>query len=97
MSFLPSRQRLTPVERFAKRHDRADFPAQARYYRDLIPSSKPGRGQQYAFAVDLDVCTGCKACVSACHSLNGLEEDETWRDVGLITGIAKPESHICKR
>ena len=35
---LAEQQRLTPVERFAKRHDRADFPAQAHYYRDLIPS-----------------------------------------------------------
>ena len=86
---LAEQQRLTPVERFAQKHDRADLPAQARYYRDLIPSSKPGRGQQYAFAVDLDVCTGCKACVSACHSLNGLEEHETWRDVGLITGTGE--------
>lgn len=83
---LAEQQRLTPVERFAKKHERADIPAQARYYRDLIPSSKPVRGEQYAFAVDLDVCSGCKACVSACHSLNGLEEHETWRDVGLITG-----------
>ena len=83
---LAEQQRLTPVERFAKRHDRTGFPAQARYYRDLIPSSLPARRQQYAFAVDLDVCSGCKACVSACHSLNGLEENETWRDVGLITG-----------
>ena len=86
---LAEQKRLTPVERFAQKHDSADFPAQARYYRDLIPSSKPGRGQQYAFAVDLDVCTGCKACVSACHSLNGLEAHETWRDVGLITGTAE--------
>ena len=86
---LAEQQRLTPVERFAQKHGRADFPTQAHYYRDLIPSSKPGRGQQYAFAVDLDVCTGCKACVSACHSLNGLEEHETWRDVGLITGTGE--------
>jgi formate dehydrogenase iron-sulfur subunit len=86
-ALLAEQQRLTPVERFAKKHERAELPAQARYYSDLIPSSRPGRGQQYAFAVDLDVCTGCKACVSACHSLNGLEEHETWRDVGLITGV----------
>ena len=86
---LAEQQRLTPVERFGQKHERADFPMQARYYRDLIPSSRPGRGQQYAFAVDLDVCTGCKACVSACHSLNGLEEHETWRDVGLITGTGE--------
>lgn len=81
---LAEQQRLTPVERFSQRHDRGDGPAQARYYRDLIPPSRPGPGQQYAFAVDLDACTGCKACVSACHSLNGLEEDELWRSVGLL-------------
>ena len=91
---LAEQQRLTPVERFAQKHERADFPAQARYYRDLIPSSKPGRGQQYAFAVDLDVCTGCKACVSACHSLNGLEEHEIWRDVGLITGTEAGKPYL---
>jgi formate dehydrogenase iron-sulfur subunit len=86
---LAEQRRLTPVERFAQKHKHADFPAQARYYRDLIPSSEPGRGQQYAFAVDLDVCTGCKACVSACQSLNGLDEHETWRDVGIITGTGE--------
>jgi formate dehydrogenase iron-sulfur subunit len=83
---LAQQRKLTPVERFAQRHDRGDLPAQARYYRDLIPTSKPSAGEQYAFAVNLDACTGCKACVSACHSMNGLEEHETWRDVGLITG-----------
>jgi Fe-S-cluster-containing dehydrogenase component/DMSO reductase anchor subunit len=58
----------------------------------LIPLEKPLAGQQYAFAVDLDACTGCKACVSACHSLNGLDEDETWRSVGFIHGgsVAEP-------
>jgi formate dehydrogenase iron-sulfur subunit len=91
---LAEQQRLTPVERFAKRHDRADLPAQARYYRDLIPSALPTRRQQYAFAVDLDVCSGCKACVSACHSLNGLEENETWRDVGLITGSESGKPYL---
>jgi formate dehydrogenase iron-sulfur subunit len=81
---------LTAVEWFARRHDNGDAPAQARYYRDLIQLSKPTAGQQYAFAVDLDKCTGCKACVSACHSLNGLEEHETWRDVGLLVGEREP-------
>src|SRR4030095_7765056 len=40
---------------------------------------------QYAFEVDLDQCSGCKACVTACHSLNGLDDDETWRSVGRLT------------
>ena len=51
-----------------------------------MPAGLPSRGEQYAFEVDLDCCTGCKACVSACHSLNGLDEDEAWRDVGLLLG-----------
>ncbi|MEI6714874.1 MAG: DmsC/YnfH family molybdoenzyme membrane anchor subunit [Verrucomicrobiota bacterium] len=83
---LEEQQRLTPVERFAKRKDDGNLPSQSRYYRDLIPLSKPEKGQQYAFGVDMDRCTGCKACVSACHSLNGLDEDEAWRDTGLILG-----------
>jgi Fe-S-cluster-containing dehydrogenase component/DMSO reductase anchor subunit len=89
---LAEQQRMTAVERFSQRHDRGTVPTQARYYRDLIPQAKPAPGQQYAFAVDLDACTGCKACVAACHSLNGLDEEETWRSVGLIHGgtTAKP-------
>lgn len=83
---LAEQQRLTAVERFAKKHEDGQLPAQARYYKDLIPLSKPQPGEQYAFAVDLDACTGCKACVSACHSLNGLEEDEIWRNVGVLYG-----------
>jgi len=75
------------VERFSQKHDReSSAPAQEKYYRDLIPLSKPGKGEQYAFEVDLDSCTGCKACVVACHSLNGLDATESWRDVGMITG-----------
>lgn len=83
---LEEQQSLTAVERFAERHEADDAPLQARYYRDLIPSARPGEGQQYAFRVDLDSCTGCKACVTACHSLNGLDEGEAWRDVGLLIG-----------
>ncbi|HEY1598831.1 MAG TPA: DmsC/YnfH family molybdoenzyme membrane anchor subunit [Pirellulales bacterium] len=55
-------------------------------YRALLPASPPGPGQQYAFEVDLDRCSGCKACVTACHTLNGLDASETWRDVGLLIG-----------
>ncbi len=55
-------------------------------YRSLMPATPPGPGQQYAFEVDLDRCSGCKACVVACHTLNGLDENEAWRDVGLLVG-----------
>lgn len=57
----------------------------ARYLRAL-PAEPPGPGSQYRFEVDLDRCSGCKACVSACHSLNGLDPGETWRSVGLVIG-----------
>src|SRR4051795_3791471 len=75
---------LSAVERFSQRHADQHEPLQARYYRDLLPAQAPGPGQQYAFAVDLDACTGCKACVAACHSLNGLDDDEAWRRVGAL-------------
>ena len=81
---LAEQQKLTAVERFSRQHDANQLPAQAKYYRDLIPLTKPQPGQQYAFEVDLDKCSGCKACVTACHSLNGLDEAETWRSVGLL-------------
>lgn len=74
------------MERFSQAHENDTGPAQSKYYERLLPAAPPGPGQQYAFSVDLDQCTGCKACVTACHSLNGLEEDETWRSVGLLHG-----------
>jgi formate dehydrogenase iron-sulfur subunit len=77
----------TPVARYADYHDTE--PDLAPHYRSLIPLTKPGSGEQYAFEVSLDRCTGCKACVSACHSLNGLDDDEAWRDVGMIHGGRK--------
>jgi Fe-S-cluster-containing dehydrogenase component/DMSO reductase anchor subunit len=64
----------------------ARFSPPAHLYQDLIPLTQPGPGEQYAFTVDLDACSGCKACVSACHSLNGLDDEETWREVGLLFG-----------
>ena len=78
LNVLQEQQSLTAVERFAQRHAANDVP-DARIYEDLIPLSKPAPGQQYAFRVDLDACSGCKACVAACHNLNGLDEDEAWR------------------
>jgi formate dehydrogenase iron-sulfur subunit len=85
-ALLREQRDLTAVDRFARQHEAHAVPAQARYYRDLIPLDRPGPGQQYAFEVDLDACTGCKACVSACHNLNGLEDSEVWRTVGLLHG-----------
>jgi formate dehydrogenase iron-sulfur subunit len=81
---LEDQRKLTAVERFAVKHERNHVPIQAKYYRDLIPLALPKAGEQYSFEVDLDKCTGCKACVSACHSLNGLDENEMWRSVGLL-------------
>jgi formate dehydrogenase iron-sulfur subunit len=74
----------TPVARFAEIHDRV--PDLEPHYRSLIPLTKPGSGEQYAFEASLDRCTGCKACVSACHSLNGLDDHEVWRDTGVLLG-----------
>ena len=81
-SLLLEQQDLTAVDRFSQRYAQLS----GTIYEDLIPLTKPGAGEQYAFEVDLDACSGCKACVSACHSLNGLDSDESWRDVGLLHG-----------
>jgi len=80
--WLLRQQDLTAVERFAARHDAGDV-AEDRW-RDRLPATGPGPGEQYAFEVDLDACTGCKACVAACHNLNGLDEGEAWRRVGSL-------------
>lgn len=85
-ALLDAQHTLTAVERFAKEHVDGALPTQAKYYQDLIPLERPRAGEQYAFQVDLDACTGCKACVSACHSLNGLDESEIWRTVGVLHG-----------
>ncbi|MGH8902028.1 MAG: DmsC/YnfH family molybdoenzyme membrane anchor subunit [Egibacteraceae bacterium] len=84
--YLADQQSLTAVERFAQCCDAELLDSRAHSYRDLIPLERPKPGQQYAFEVDLDACTGCKSCVSACHSLNGLDEGESWRSVGLLYG-----------
>src|SRR6476469_5805675 len=83
---LADQQTLTAVEQFSRRHDADDLPSEATRYHALVPATAPGPGQQYAFEVDLDSCTGCKACVTGCHSLNGLDDDESWRSVGLLHG-----------
>ncbi len=84
------KQLQTPVARFSEVHHQRQSDL-ADHYRSLIPLTKPGVGEQYAFEVSLDRCTGCKACVSACHSLNGLDDHEVWRDVGtLLGGVEAP-------
>lgn len=85
-ALIAEQRRLTAVERFSQRHEAHTRPALAPHYRDLIPLTAPRPGEQYGFEVDLDRCSGCKGCVTACHSLNGLDEGETWRSVGFLVG-----------
>ncbi|MGH1505126.1 MAG: DmsC/YnfH family molybdoenzyme membrane anchor subunit [Acidimicrobiales bacterium] len=85
--FLRRQQDMSAVEHFATLHDAGTVDLHAGWYRTLLPASPPGPGQQYRFEVDMDACTACKACVSACHSLNGLDDDEAWRSVGTIAGF----------
>ncbi|HZZ57637.1 MAG TPA: DmsC/YnfH family molybdoenzyme membrane anchor subunit [Opitutaceae bacterium] len=88
--FLTEQGRLqTPVARFA-----AAAPDVQEGFAQMIPLSVPLPGRQYAFEVDLDACTGCKACVAACHALNGLDEHETWRDIGVISGACGDEAFV---
>lgn len=84
--YLARQRDMTAVERFSDLHDRATAPLHERWYRDLMPARAPGPGQQYRFEVDMDACTSCKSCVSACHSLNGLDDGEAWRSVGVAIG-----------
>ena len=90
--FIRDQQDLTAVDHFSRHHDAdalgVDRGGEGQAYRALVPLAMPTAGEQYAFEVDLDACSGCKACVSACHSLNGLDDDETWRSVGLLHGGA---------
>ncbi len=83
---LSEQQQLTAVEQFSRFHAASAEDSESGQYSALLPASPLEPGEQYAFEVDLDRCSGCKACVTACHSLNGLDEDETWRDVGLLQG-----------
>jgi len=77
---IESQQQLTAVERFSQRHSNLLSPSLEPQYKDLIPLELPGEDEQYSFEVDLDACSGCKACVAACHNLNGLEDGELWRN-----------------
>ena len=85
-ALLDAQRSLTAVERFSELHDEGQLPSSERVYRSRIPLERPKINQQYAFEVDLDACTGCKACVSGCHTLNGLDDTEAWRTVGFLHG-----------
>ncbi len=92
-ALLNEQSDLTAVDRFARENagPRVESGPGPRVYASLLPTKPPGPGQQYAFEVDLDRCSGCKACVAACHALNGLDVDETWREVGLlVSGSSLP-------
>lgn len=81
---LRTQSDLSAVERFARLHEQGQV--HESLYEAQIPLTKPQKGQQYGFQVDLDACTGCKACVVGCNKLNGLDHDEAWRAVGTIHG-----------
>src|SRR6186997_543147 len=83
-ALLAEQQQLTAVEQFASQHVNHEHPAEDRFYRSRLPARMPHPGEQYAFTVDLDACSGCKACVTACHNVNGLEDTESWRRIGLL-------------
>jgi Fe-S-cluster-containing dehydrogenase component/DMSO reductase anchor subunit len=83
-SLLERQRDVRPIHRFSRAHDEG-LPPGTRW-RDRLPLTKPGPDEQYAFEVNLDACTGCKACVTACHNLNGLADGETWRAVGQLHG-----------
>jgi formate dehydrogenase iron-sulfur subunit len=79
---IAEQRALSAVEEFARAHAHGEITAPR--YRRLMPMTAPLPGQQLAFEVDLDRCSGCKACVTACHSLNGLDDGEAWRHVGTL-------------
>ena len=85
-TLLDEQRQLTAVEAFARSHARHEITEP--HYRKLLPVSTPRPGEQYAFEVNLDQCSGCQACVTACHSLNGLDDGESWREVGALFGEA---------
>jgi formate dehydrogenase iron-sulfur subunit len=96
--FLAEQASTTAVERFSRAQAAmpatdepfAMAPRRSGFWRDLMPVTPPGPGQQYAFEVDLDACSGCKACVVACSNLNGLDRGTSFRSVGTLVGTELP-------
>lgn len=89
---LAEQRDVTAVARFSAAHDEAERTGTMEAlatgpggrYQSLIPLSAPLPTEQFAFEVNLDACTGCKACVTGCTNLNGLDADEAWRTVGRV-------------
>jgi Fe-S-cluster-containing dehydrogenase component/DMSO reductase anchor subunit len=93
-TLLSEERQWSAVDQFSTWHDTTEDRPRSKTYHRLIPATDPGPGQQFSFEVDLDKCSGCKACVVACHSLNGLEETESWRTVGLLVGPPGVQQHV---
>lgn len=87
--YLSAQADLRAVLEFASAHDHGSIEAKDGLYESKIPLTRPKAGEQYAFSVDLDACTGCKACVVGCNKMNGLDPGESFRSVGLIHGGAE--------
>ncbi|MFT7538404.1 MAG: formate dehydrogenase iron-sulfur subunit [Lysobacterales bacterium] len=92
--YIDKQSVISAIETFSEKHDLNQIAPETKTYRELLPSKSPQPGQQYAFEVDLDKCTGCKACVTACHNENGLDIDETWRSVGVVQGGTNTNAKI---
>jgi Fe-S-cluster-containing dehydrogenase component/DMSO reductase anchor subunit len=85
------------VEIFARQQDAASQWSRDKTtgtYRSLIPTQLPAPGEQYAFEVNLDKCSACKSCVSACHHMNGLSDEESWRRVHQWFGENQGEQWV---
>ena len=90
---LQEQRELSAVEKFSQSALAKGPWTPGTRHRDLIPLTAPRPGEQYGFEVDLDRCSGCKGCVTACHALNGLDDGESWREVGVLLGeIQEPVS-----
>jgi formate dehydrogenase iron-sulfur subunit len=56
----------------------------------LVPTRKPGPGEQFRFHFDMSKCIGCKCCVVGCNEQNGNPADLNWRRVGELEGGVFP-------
>lgn len=88
-ALLRQQQQLPAVDRFSRWHDQPGADEERRYREPGFAELEPG--QQLAFEVDMDACTGCKACVTACHQMNELDPGEVWRNVGELHGGSATE------